>query len=96
MESKSPQKFLEAQGGTAGNSSDDNVGSLSGSPIYRPVDNTFSVSSSPEGSPYRIKTPRPIVAYSPPHTEYPDHKFHGCSSILDYEINDKLGEGTFG
>src|SRR6266542_3960148 len=25
-----------------------------------------------------------------------DHTFVGCSSITDYEIKDKLGEGTFG
>uniref|UniRef100_A0A1D1YZI0 Putative cyclin-dependent kinase 9 n=1 Tax=Anthurium amnicola TaxID=1678845 RepID=A0A1D1YZI0_9ARAE len=50
----------------------------------------------PAGSPYRIKTPKDVQSYSPPHNFYPDHTFVGCSSITDYEIRDKLGEGTFG
>jgi hypothetical protein len=25
-----------------------------------------------------------------------DRKYHGCSSIKDYELMEKLGEGTFG
>ncbi|PKK73648.1 kinase-like protein [Rhizophagus irregularis] len=50
----------------------------------------------PAGSPYRIKTPKNVQSYSPPHNFYPDHTFVGCSSITDYEIKDKLGEGTFG
>ncbi|CAG8737198.1 11914_t:CDS:2, partial [Funneliformis caledonium] len=50
----------------------------------------------PAGSPYRIKTPKNVQSYSPPHNFYPEHTFVGCSSITDYEIKDKLGEGTFG
>jgi len=52
--------------------------------------------ATPAGSPYRIKTPKNVQSYSPPHNFYPEHTFVGCSSITDYEIKDKLGEGTFG
>ncbi|RIA80944.1 kinase-like domain-containing protein [Glomus cerebriforme] len=63
--------------------------------IYSDDNGGYSVVT-PAGSPYRIKTPKNVQSYSPPHNCYPDHTFIGCSSITDYEIKDKLGEGTFG
>ncbi|CAG8444370.1 3755_t:CDS:2 [Diversispora eburnea] len=51
---------------------------------------------SPQDSPYLVKTPLTQIVYKLPVTEYPNHKFIGCSDIIDYEIHNKLGEGTFG
>ncbi|CAG8487327.1 12092_t:CDS:10 [Ambispora gerdemannii] len=53
----------------------------------------YTYSDSP--SPYAPRTPMDIYENTGL-TEYPNHEFAGCSSIEDYTILDKLGEGTFG
>ncbi|CAG8549033.1 2321_t:CDS:10 [Ambispora leptoticha] len=53
----------------------------------------YTYSDSP--SPYAPRTPMDIYENTGL-TEYPGHQFAGCSSIEDYIILDKLGEGTFG
>ncbi|KAF0384368.1 Pkinase-domain-containing protein [Gigaspora margarita] len=103
MTDKTPQQFLKdphvngsigSNSSRGGHSSEEN-GRSSGTPFRTYHNAEASFQSSPEGSPYRIKTPQ-LTPYSKPYTDYPQHKFHGCSSIDDYELMDKLGEGTFG
>ncbi|RIB19909.1 kinase-like domain-containing protein [Gigaspora rosea] len=103
MTDRTPQQFLKdphvngsigSNSSRGGHSSEEN-GRSSGTPFRTYHNAEASFQSSPEGSPYRIKTPQ-LTPYSKPYTDYPQHKFHGCSSIDDYELMDKLGEGTFG
>ncbi|CAG8635871.1 7712_t:CDS:2, partial [Dentiscutata heterogama] len=103
MTDRSPQQIhkdphvngsIGSNSSRGGHSSEEN-GRSSGTPFRTYHNAEASFQSSPEGSPYRIKTPQ-LTPYSKPYTDYPQHKFHGCSSIDDYEFMDKLGEGTFG
>nr|CAG8433946.1 14553_t:CDS:2 [Entrophospora candida] len=43
-----------------------------------------------------VKNQQQSFSFSPAQIDYTTHKYLGCSSIEDYELTDKLGEGTFG
>ncbi|CAJ0897991.1 6295_t:CDS:2 [Entrophospora sp. SA101] len=43
-----------------------------------------------------VKNQQQSFSFSPAQIDYTNHKYLGCSSIEDYELTDKLGEGTFG
>ncbi|KAG9302799.1 hypothetical protein G9A89_009576 [Geosiphon pyriformis] len=95
--SNSPDQHLSppSQPVTPRINGDNRFQSSSYSPIGPEQNGGYPSSGSP--SPYAPSTPRPDIEPFPlEHHEYPDHPFAGCSSITDYTILNKLGEGTFG